>query len=205
MFKIHPITNLIDIILFAFILIFLKNSIVLLVIALLLLVLCKRKKSFRNYLILTLIVLCINIFCGKLIILGRLMTFIGYLCTIFVDYNKIDFIRVYDTLFSSTNYTRTSFFLKVLYYKEHFVNNFKIMIESTKKLGYHNNLPYYFFCLQNAKSLTDKSLQKMIYTFEKRFYFNEKRNKYKIIFSYVDVLMLIIHFILLGLVIFLGV
>ncbi len=205
MFKIHPITNLIDIILFFLMLIFVKNPIILLGITVLLLILSRKKKSISIYLILTLLILVINNIWGKLIILGRLMTFIGYLLTIFGDYNKIDFIRVYDTLFSSTDYERTQLFLKILYYKEHFTNNFKIMIDSTKKLGYRNNLPYYLFCLQNAKKLTDESLKKIVYTFEKRFYFNEKRNKYKIIFSYIDVLMIIVHSIVLTIIIVLGV
>ena len=193
MFKIHPITNLINFIVFVLILLLCNNTIVIFGISLLLLLLVLKHKKLSMYWLFTLIILVINISCGKLYVLGRLFTMIGYLFTVFVDYTEIEFIRVYDTLFKSTNVEITKKFLKVIYFKKYFIENYNIITSTTQKIGYRKNFMYYIFCMRDAMDLTFKSLDKVIYSYEKRFYFNGGRRKYKIFISIVDVFMFLLH------------
>ncbi len=205
MFKLHPIVNLIDIIIFLLVLIFAQNNIFIFSLVLLLLFCAYKHERLLLFLCFTLAILVINILCGKLIVLGRFLTFISYLCTMFVDYSKIDFIRVYDTLFPSDNCRMTKVFLKCLYFKDYFRNNFNIMIDSTKKIGYKNDFKYYLFCIRNTFNLTIKSLDQLINTYEKRFYFNDYRNKYKVVISFLDIFMFVVHLICLIIVLKIGV
>ena len=205
MFKIHPITNLINFIIFILILSFCNNTIVIFSISLLLLLLVGKHKNLSIYWIFTLIILVINILCGKLYILGRFLTLLGYLFTVFVDYKKIEFIRVYDTLFRSTNIDMTKRFLKVLYFKKYFIENYNIITSTTQKIGYRKDFMYYVFCIRDAIDLTFKSLDNIIYAYEKRFYFNSGRRKYKIFISIVDVFMFLLHLTVLVLILRLGV
>ena len=125
------------------------------------------------------------------------MFFLGYLSTILVDYSKLDFIRVYDTILSSSDYERTKVFLKIIYFKDYFIKNYNIICDTTSKIGYNHNISYYIFCLKKAYILTNKSLDKIIYTFRCRFYFNPGRSKYKIFISAVDIFMLLLHLVIL--------
>ena len=195
MFKVHPITDLINFIIFVLILSFCK----------LLFLLVIRHNKCSLYWIFTLCILVINILCGKLFFLGRIFTALGYLFTVFVDYDEIDFIRVYDTLFKSTNIEMTKKFLKVIYFKKYFIENYNIISSSTHKIGYRKNIMYYVFCIRKAFELTIKSLDNLIYTYENRFYFNSGRRKYKIVFSIVDVFMFLLHLVILVAILKLGV
>ncbi len=205
MFKIHPITNLVNLILVLLILIFCNSSIPIFIGGLVFLFVMRNHKKTSIYWFLTLLVLLINISCGKLFLLGRIMFFFGYLLTIFVDYSKLDLIRVYDTIFSSSNYDRTSIFLKIIYFKDYFIENYNNIFDTTSKIGYNHNISYYIFCLKNAYILTVKSIDEVINTFKCRFYFNPGRSKYKIFISIVDVFMFLTHLIILLGILVLGV
>ena len=205
MFKIHPFTNLINIILVLLILIFCHSSIPIFIIGLILIFIVRNHKNISIYWFITLTMLLINIICGKLFILGRIMFFIGYLSTVIVDYNKLDFIRVYDTILSSSNYDRTKLFLRVVYFKDYFIKNYNIICDTTSKIGYNHNISYYIFCLKKAYILTNKNLEDIVYTLRCRFYFNPGRSKYKIYISVVDVFMFLLHLVVLLSILVMGV
>ena len=205
MFKIHPFTNLINIILVLLILIFCNSSIPIFIGGLIFIFMVRNHKGLSIYWFLTLILLLINISCGYLFILGRIMFFLGYLSTIVVEYNVVDFIRVYDTILSSSDYERTKGFLRIIYFKDYFIKNYNIICDTTSKIGYNHNISYYIFCLKKAYILTNKSLDKLIYTFKCRFYFNPGRSKYKIFISVVDIFMVLLHLVILLGILVLGV
>ena len=205
MFKIHPFTNLINIILVLLILIFCNSSIPIFIGGLIFIFMVRNNKNMSIYWFFTLIVLLIHISCGKLFLLGRIMFFLGYLLTIIVEYSVVDFIRVYDTILSSSDYERTKGFLRVIYFKDYFIKNYNIICDTTSKIGYNHNISYYIFCLKKAYILTNKSLDKLIYSFKCRFYFNPGRSKYKIFISIVDIFMVLLHLVILLGILVLGV
>ena len=205
MFKIHPFTNLIDIILVLLILIFCNSSIPIFIGGLIFIFMVRNNKNMSIYWFLTLIILLIHISCGKLFLLGRIMFFLGYLLTIIVEYSVVDFIRVYDTILSSSDYERTKGFLRIIYFKDYFIKNYNIICDTTSKIGYNHNISYYIFCLKKAYILTNKSLDKLIYSFKCRFYFNPGRSKYKIFISAIDIFMVLLHLVILCSILVLGV
>lgn len=199
MYKAHPVTLLTNFLIFFITVILIDNPVVLLFIWSLLFIIkyLSKIKNHRITTYLSLIIILINIICGKIFFLSIILIMITYFVLVFSNYNINDELILYDSCFKSTNNNRTRMFISIIYYKKLFETNFKLLKEISIDIGYKKRIDYLPICLKENLKLTNKSIKKIIDVYEKKFYFSDFRNKYKIIFTLYDVLYIGEHLLLL--------
>lgn len=206
MYPKHPITILLNFILFLISLLFLKNSIFLFFIILAIYFINRYtlRKNYYLFLTATLTIAIWNLLFGKLTLIVKVFLLIIYMIELTKDFTKIDIFYMYDTLFSFTDRKFILFILKCIDYKTIFKENYKILSTMNKKMGYKSNSKYYLYALKQCILTTKEEVNDNIVTYQRSLYLNKASNKYKTYFSYQDVLMIMLHMLLLTFVYYLG-
>lgn len=205
MFKAHPITTLINLLILITAFLFLNNSIFIFFLALTLVFSNRHtlRKNYYNLLKIIFILAIINLLFGYFTLLIKILLVIVYLIEGYKDYTKVDLLYVYDTLFPyAPNFTL--WLLKCSYYKETLKNKYKTLVNIEKQLGYKKNIEYYFYIVKSCIQESKKEIDSYRASYEKSLYLNKDRNRYKIPFSKEDALLIVIHIIAILLIYYLG-
>lgn len=192
MYKRNSLVVAINFLLFLLTTIILKNSIIQLLLLIILFCLTKYQYKLLKKAFITLAF--INIFCGKLIFLISIILLIVYVQLLLKTYCKKDIINNYINILSKN---KQKSFIKFLYFKEYFTNNYKKINYLSKELGYNKNINLYFYNIVTSYQITMKKLNELLFLYEKRFFFNKNKTNNEIEIDKNDINSVLIYCIIL--------
>lgn len=194
MYKLHPISTFINFILIIIALAILKNSSILFLIFLVLLFLNNKNmnKYYSSFLKVTFLLALFNLLFGALTILLKVFLLVIYLIEGFKKYNKIDLFAIYDTVFPEGNKDPT-LLLKFFYYKDNIIKYYRKIKKIDQKLEYKKRRKYHRYVFMTLLKTVKYESDTYLMSYEQRLFFEKNRNKYKLVFSKRDLLILMMH------------
>ncbi len=198
----HPLITFMNVCFFFLSIHYLQNSLLFFLICLLLVVMSQPRNNLPW--ILFLLLSAMNIFLGIFTPFIKIVLLLFYLIEVARSYSKLEMIQAYDSIFPYLNKKIVIPFLKVVYYKEIFIKNYRVFSDIDKELGYKKKKKYYFFVIRKCLIQSKKDLDRVILSYEKSLYFNKNRNRYHWHFERKDFIFFILHLLLYFIVVCLG-
>lgn len=194
MYKSHPITSLLNFILIIIALAMLKNNSILFLIALVLLFLNYKNpnKYYSLFLKATFLFSFLSLLFGTISFLVKVSLLVIYIIEGFKEYNKMDMFTIYDTIFPQVNKTPI-LLLKLFYYKDNIIKYYHKIKNIDQNLRYKKQIEYHHYIFITLLKVVKGESENYLMSYEKRLFFNKNRNRYKIVFSKRDLLLLLIH------------
>lgn len=192
MYKRNIYIEIINLLLTIIILLLLKNPIIQLLLLIYLYMIINNNS--KKFFIISFIIFIYNILYGKYILLGNIILLLYYLYININKYSKKEIINNYICLFKKNP---QRLWIKMLYYKEYFIKNYKRVTKARKIINKKNNIN----SLKKIIKKTNNDLDELIILYEKRLFYNSKKNIKKLKIDKNDIKSVIYKIILLVLVI----